>query len=184
MKRQATIRVDDRVRILLPKFVVRVGYPRTIEDYLTKVDEEMPALDALMGRLIKKPNETDLNLLPFTGDVLRVRDRIRRDLAYVLAKKDGFGGRERSLHFIDLPEFQGAETFVTHLQTVVTGTYCPASSGRSYISEDDYDPPCLMNEKRWRIAGVSLWRMNENYTPLPRQLMIPVSQLEKITNKP
>lgn len=186
MRRQTTIRIDDRVRVLVPRFVTRVGYPRTVKDYLIEVDEELPALDALIGRLIKKPHQTKLTLLPFTGDVLRVRDRIRHDLAYVKAKEDGFGGRERSLHFIELPEFQGTETFVTQLRTVVTGTYYSGKPWPQLFGEHgEYDPPCLINEKRWRLAEVSLYRSRTtNNTPLPRPLMIPVKQLEKIMSKP
>lgn len=141
------VRVGDWVKILEPRFVVRVGYPKSVDDYLPEVDVHMPAVDVVIAELVGRKN---LGGGPEHVE-RRIREKIRRDLAYLCARRDSFGGRERSLHTIELPEYAGRETFVSDVRTAVTGTYYPASGGSNYFGEDD-DPPGLMNEKRVRLA--------------------------------
>lgn len=168
------LRVGDLVRVIVPHFVVRVGYPKSIEDYLPEVDAHMPAVDEVLARLMKSHGGLFGHGLRGSEPCeLRIRGRIRRDLAYLCAKADGFGGRERTVHFREMPEYASREACVAAIRTAVTGTYCPASGGTNYFGEDEYDPPGLMNEKRVRLAELGFW--------CDGPLTILTSDLEKIS---
>lgn len=160
--RKNIIRVDDRVRIIRPVVVVRVGYPKAVSDYRNQAEKVFgPLLDA---------ND-------FGG---RIREKVLREVAYGLARQDGFGGRQRTLHTKEIPDILGQEFCVTGIRTVKTGTYYPPTGGRGgyYGDEWDYEPGGLSDEKTHRL--VTGW-----YAPVFRRLMDPdieiaVENLEKI----
>lgn len=154
--RKQPVRVGDEVRVVVPKFLVRVGYPKTVEDYLSVVDREIHCVEALMERLVSGPDVRP-SLSFFEGGAGKmVRNRIRRDLAYLVAKSDGFGGRERRLHVREVPCYLGAQGVVTELRTAVTGNYRAAYQPRCGYYEDEGEPAHLEDEERHRIARVQL----------------------------
>lgn len=133
MKRARAVREGDRVRIIVPKVVIRVGYPKEVKDYL----------------------ETARN---YYGAQLRLdmsercAEKALWQIAYGFAKADGFGGRERSLHFQDAPDLEGQEFTVTGVRMVQTGTYYPPHASVSYWGEHDYTPGGLENMKARRLV--------------------------------
>ena len=165
-RRKSIIRVDDRVRIIRPVVVVRVGYPKTVSDYLPEAEKKFRALlhtEGLRGRVIEK---------------------VLREIAYGLAKADGFGGRQRTLHIKEIPDILGQEFRVMGIRTVKTGIYYPPAHGRSgwYGEEYDYEPGGLSDEKTHRL--VTGW-----HPPVFRRMMDPdieiaVENLEKINEEP
>lgn len=162
MKRNPNlIRENDRVRIVVPKIVTRVGYPKAVKDYLAQAEERY-------GAQLRK----DITHEWAVGKVLQ-------QIAYGLAKTDGFGGRERSLHLEEKPELLGQEFTVSGIRTVQTGTYYPPSGGYdAYNGDYDYEPGGLMNMKAHRLAtGFSIGYLRFSDS-LPE---IPVAHLEKIS---
>jgi hypothetical protein len=166
-------RVGDRARIITPRFVVRVGYPKVIEDYLPQVDAVDTDLLAILKKLTYGADRDYLKINLVPNQILehRVVKRIKRDLAYMIARGDGFGGRERMLHCQDIPEATGEVVEVTELRTALTGTYYPP---RSY--EDDWEPGGLNNEVRHRLAKVD-WLRGGLFEPLD---WIEITNLEKV----
>ena len=123
-------RVGDKVRILTPKFVARVGYPLTVVDVRHEI-EEHSNLDEAMRLL-------GIETLQWAA---------RRDFihgaACALVRLRRFGGKERTIHYID--GFQCREGLTARIigkRCVRTGTYYPP--GGSY---DDYEPGGLDNAK-------------------------------------
>lgn len=128
--RPKAIREGDVVRVIRPVFVTRVGYPKTVKDYLT--NDVMLAAENFIREFDPKIHRAHGHLLDSTVDMNRSAAAIAREIAYVLAKKDGFGGRERKLFIKKFPSAKGQEFYVDGVRTVKTGTYFPPSSSRDW----------------------------------------------------
>lgn len=168
--KKPVFRLDDRVRIVTPTFVTRVGYPKAVSDYLPEVEEKFrPAL----LKLLEYDNEP-------TGKAGRALMKVYQELAYLLATEDGFGGKERSLHTVELPELVGQEFNVSAVKTVMTGTYYPPSGWYSWEGEYDFEPGGLSECKAHRLvqgfAQFGVWRRPENCP----ELWIEARCLEKV----
>src|SRR5262245_44977996 len=100
MKRADIIRVGDTVKILTPRIVTRVGYPKSVKDYSEEIREQhrLPVKDLMI--LAGGRNVPD-------GLYKRIETRICHELGYLRAKTQGFGGSERSLHFQEVPDLVG-----------------------------------------------------------------------------
>lgn len=176
---KARIRVNDRVRIAIPRFVARVGYPKCVGDYLEQVDKEAAAIDNLINRILYGGHEPLLGIPQRSEHSALAMERIRNALAYLLAKQDRFGGRERAIHYIELPQLAGAETHVTNLRTVVTGVYQPAGGGSSnWYGEDDYYPPYLDDQKYHRVAQLDISGFLDDSGKFTSGLEAPIEHLE------
>lgn len=172
MSKKIVFREGDAVRVVTPMFVMRVGYPKSLEDYESEVDAQVghQVNDLILaaggqpfvrGRRFNVPDEPT-----------KIRRRILSELAHARAVADGFGGSERSLHFKEVPEMAGRTCVVSRLRTVKTGTYYPASVSGGY-EDYDWEPGGLMDEKTHRLAELCS-------TGLSGEFEIPVYHLEKI----
>lgn len=142
------IKADDRVRIVNPVIVLRVGYPKTVSDYLKEAES-----------LFKK------SLLDVIGP--READMALSKIAYGLAKRDGFGGSSRTLHTKVDELMRGAEFTVIDCKTAKTGEYFPPQGGADYWGECDYWPGGLSNMKTHRLlSGFSLFNSYNNINPM------------------
>lgn len=136
MKRPMVFHENDRVRVVVPRVVDRVGYPKCVEDYIPQVD--VARVIALFPQV--RP----------TAEHRAVR-RIVHELAHDLALRDGFGGRKRSIHEHDMPELSGLEGGVVGVRSCRTGTYW-AGGGCG----EDYDPPFLTDARTHRLVLVQV----------------------------
>lgn len=134
MSKIKPIREGDRVRIVTPRVVVRVGYPKTVDDYVEAARRKYGDL------LVEDMNK-------------RCVDKALQQIAYGFAKADGFGGRERSLHCEDVPELAGQVFTVDGVRMVQTGTYYPPHAWVSHCGEHDYEPGGLENMKARRLIS-------------------------------
>lgn len=174
MGKRPTIRVGDRVRVVVPREVVRVGYPKRLEDYLPEVRGRFAGqLEAIRVELTLP----DAKLLDGDGCAADAVLRVERELARTLAKRDGYGGRERTVHEVECPEYLGQETTVDSLRTVYTGTYVPGGG-----DENGEWPPDLRDKKGRRIATV--WLRKKKTPPwlldFDVQAEVLVDNLEKV----
>jgi hypothetical protein len=161
-KKRDIIRLNDRVRIVIPQVVTRVGYPKAVGDYLEEARVKL-------GPVI---------MAEFAGKHCpeRALDRIYQQFAYALAKADGFGGRDRTLHLKEVPDLLGQEFNVSGVRMVQTGTYYPPSYSSSYYG-DDYEPGGLMDMKARRLVSGFWLGFQTIYETVPE---IPVEHLEKV----
>lgn len=156
-KNPKLIREGDRVRIIIPKVVTRVGYPKAVKDYLDEAEKRY-------GKLLR------IDMSDWCAG------KVLHQIAYGLAKADGFGGRERSLHLEDAPNILGQEFTVSGVRTVQTGRYYPPSGSTSYYGEYDYEPGGLADMKARRLVTGFGW---VQFTS--DRLEIPVEHLEKLS---
>lgn len=145
------IREGDRIRIVKPVFVTRVGYPREVKDYLPQVEELIGEdFRNLLNKLQGRPKD----IWEAREDNKQVR-AIKRELAYLLAKKDGFGGRERTLHTVEVPEAAGREIRAGKVCSTMTGTYYPPNWYRDReTGYMDGEPGGLENRRQHRLIEV------------------------------
>src|SRR5262245_34770430 len=107
-------REGDRVRIVVPEFVERVGYPLS--------------WPMLLDEMKKDPRVVQcLSILGLPSKGAAYRDFIS-GVCRAECRKRGFGGKERTLHRARYDFAAEQETRVYGKQTVRTGTYYPASS--------------------------------------------------------
>jgi hypothetical protein len=166
------IRKGDKVKVVIPKFVARVGYPKTVDDYLEPLRQQYGSnLDLLFFSI-----SGDTHRFVGHDESSKQRLRVERELAYLMARRDHFGGYDRTIHWLEKPEFKDSELVVIDVRTVYTGRCYPGSG-----QWDDYEPGGLDNRKCHRIARV---RFTVSYYYGPGKfklgLEIPVYHLEKI----
>jgi hypothetical protein len=156
--KKVVFRPGDRVRIVNPIVVIRCGYPKSVKDYVeTAKLKNKDALDAL--------------LKPYYPLHHTIRSKIENDLAYLEARGDKFGGRQRTLHTEVVESLRGTEGWVEKVRTVLTGTYYPPRRGSDYYGEDD-EPGGLAHSVPHRLAslGTFAWLPQAKPTPLRAKL--------------
>jgi hypothetical protein len=137
------IRARDRVVVINPLNVVRVGYPKELKDYLPEV--------------VEKYRPQLLDMMKACGD-FGSTEKMEHELAYSLAKKDGFGGVERTLHVELREDLRGREFFVQEVKTRYAGNYCHGVNVYSHWDgEVDYEPACLSDSKAHRICELGFF---------------------------
>lgn len=172
-------RKGDTIRILKPRVVVRVGYPKTVADYLPEQSREMLVAEYLLeGQTLE--HAIALSEVDIAFKLKNLKDphpKVAWTAAYLRAKGDGFGGNERTIHFEDMtywhsgqfmrlddPEltltkcdpkaFKPFVEIVVSKRVVKTGTYYPPSGGYdSYSMEYDYECGGLIDMKTHVIIG-------------------------------
>lgn len=163
------IRIGDRVRIISGKPVLRVGYPKTVEDYyeeLNKDSELHDKLQSVLNHVAGIPEDHQNPKGFFCGVRLladghlckRTREKTLWKLAYFKAKIEGFGGTLRSVHFCeDQVNLVGRTAEVIGVLCKQTGEYYGPTGGYcSYTMEYDYECGGLSNQKTVKILELDL----------------------------
>lgn len=138
------IRVGDRVKVINPEFVVRVGYPLSFsaakEWVRANCSQDFERLVAFDGGVTELSD-------PWSG---REEQRILSALAKLYQRHMGYGGRERTIHTRRIDEEAGRTYAVTDRRVVKTGDYFPPSCYHEHTYdgiEYEYYPGGLDNEK-------------------------------------
>jgi hypothetical protein len=183
--RKHIIRKGAIVKVKIPRFVARVGYPKSVNDYLTILREKHSGkLDELFYSITGSINM--LQVARGEQEPTKQRRRVEQELAYLMAKRDHFGGRERTIHWLDKPEYHGVEMLVVEVCSAYTGIYYPPDNGgyNSWDGEYDYEPGGLTKVKCHRIARVRFCSSSTVSSGLFQEhflgLEIPVYHLEKL----
>jgi hypothetical protein len=150
--KQTIYHVGDKVRIVEPLQVVRVGYPLTMTDASNAAEEEYA--DKIL------PFMRDLGLIQndhFGG--MNFDGRLYNDLLNALAshwiRSKGFGGKERKIYTEVNERLRGTSGWtVLSKRHVKTGTYCSGGYSGGYDGEPDYDPPYLSNEQTHTLLTI------------------------------
>lgn len=130
-------RPDDRVTIINPLVVVRVGYPLGIED----------------GEKFVRENKMDE--ISRLASSEKARCAIVRAMAVEWLQEKGFGGRERAIHTKIDESLRGKSCRIIELRNRVCGTYRPGYSG-GYFDPYDTESPELKNRTFHRIAELDI----------------------------
>ena len=170
------IRIGDIVKIIIPKFVDRVGYPKCPNDYKVSIEAKHGTAIRALARFIAP------NLHEGNGFYMRTINRIIREYCYLAWREDDCGGRERTIHWYEELQYKDTHCIVTKLQNKTTGVYTPGGGHYNQTSgEDDYDPPCLENAQVHRIATLDiLYSIHPNLPFSYDELKTPIYHLEKI----
>lgn len=146
-------RRDDRVIIVEPQVVRRVGYPLGIAEGLKHVESHARDVAALLIKLGIKADGCFGDLYLSAG--LPVLDEgINRALAYAWLKTQHFGGPERTIHTERLSELAGVECRVMGKRVVYTGRRVSGHTSYGYDGMDS-DPPYLAEATAHVL--LSLW---------------------------
>lgn len=177
-KRRAVFREGDAVRIINPEFVTRVGYPKSLDDYREEAGRRFGSdivkiFTAIGARAYQSSRGwRDANNL-FELEPTRAFRRILSEFAHEMAKVDGFGGRERKLHTIRIPELQGQACNISRLRTVRTGMYYgPSGNG------EDWEPGGLDDGETHRLAELIFMPVPERFRSMENRLEISTKNLE------
>lgn len=133
------IRVGDRCRVVVPEFVVRVGYPMTLdgeqkavlETYRREIEDFLSRLGAM--RTLANP-------------VNKSVWRIAREVAFQRCHINGWGGRMRTIHTVRIEEQAGMEFEVQRVRFVKTGEYVPAK-----VWDGEYESAYLADSETHRL---------------------------------
>ena len=159
MKSPKIIREGDRVKILNPEFVTRVGYELSFSqayDIVTERDKEavfnfMVSLGIISSVPVLYGSKYD----GFSKRHTRVFNEIMRTLAYAEVGKMGHGGKERKLHTEFKPEFKDKIMKVHSKRCAKTGFYYAPSGGYdSWTGEYDYECGGLDKQKTHILLDV------------------------------
>lgn len=147
---KAKFKIGERIKIIVPEFFVRCGYPMTMEMARQEVEDKWHG--EIVGFLDK------LGFGPvgvgYPG-YAQAYEGVIRSLASGLLNKQRFGGPERKIHTRRIPELEGETCWVSGLKYVKTGYYT-ASSWSGPYSDEDYEPAYLADQKTHRIVMTSL----------------------------
>jgi len=154
MAKRIVFHVGDKVRVIEPLQVIRVGYPLTKTDALDAVEKEygdeirnfMCSVGAAQAddTFFSSP-EYDPRLY---GDLLNA-------MASRYLRVKGYGGKERKV-YTEVNERLRATSGWTVISKrhVKTGIYCSGSYSGGYDGEPDYDPPYLSNEQTHTLLTI------------------------------
>ena len=151
-KNKNIIRIGDKVEIIKPDTFIRCGYPMTTQDIIEKhiTEEQKNLMSQLMGSMGYAKNYMSLN-----GD--SNFDNLQYVVARLILKAKGWGGRERTVHTKNEPEFLNCIGIVNSKKYVKTGKYHDSSCYQGW--EDDYpeyEPAYLENEKTVIIYNINI----------------------------
>ena len=132
MTRKHVYHVGDKIRIVDPKFIDRVGYPVRWDSLVPDFRQHPKMIEAMQL----------LGMIP--ADQYTVSGRVALDFAQGCAKAqnrlNGFGGRTRSLYYWhgDFSQWAGTTATVSGKRTAKTGEYYAPSGGR-FMTDCGYE---------------------------------------------
>lgn len=133
------IRVRDKVKIINPIFIERVGYDNNLETNLKYVEDNFSDEIRKFAASILCKREDGV-FFTFSSHT-KVEYGIAKALAYEFLKRNSRDGNERKLYTKEEPFYEGQKVFVAAIKYVHTGFYiAPESSYDSYCGEYDYVP--------------------------------------------
>ena len=151
--KQTIFHVGDKVRIVEPLQVVRVGYPLTKTDALDAAEKQYAEkIHTFMRELGLEHDDTAFGGADYDG-------RLYNDLLDALASRwiraKGFGGKERKVYTEADERLRNTSGWtVSSKRRVKTGTYCAGGYSGGYDGEPDYDPPYLSNEQTHTLLTI------------------------------
>jgi hypothetical protein len=149
------IRVGDRVEIINPEIVIRIGYPMSFDDAKTKVKELYHnEIVEFLNKTIHAQTKPHIDLFAkvINYNNIGIYNKIVSALAYQHMSIKGFGGKEKKIYSEIRQELLGIISTVTFIKIRKTGIYFPSSGGYdSYSGEYNFEPGGLDKMKIHKI---------------------------------
>lgn len=151
-KRKDVIHIGDKVRIINPEMVVRVGYDFTFEKAIPVVEEKYSP------QILQFMESIGFNQGMFSA---RLKDKklfrdIVNSIAYAVVGESFRCGNERKIYTEKQPYLTDMEFKVHHKYVVRTGQYYPSSGGYdSFSGEYDYECGGLSKPKNHIILNLT-----------------------------
>jgi len=148
------IRVGDKIKVVIPEFFTRCGYPMTLQDGREYIEKE------LRQKIEEFVNQTGIVSFPIllqadTESDLLV-DSIVTAFAYAYVKKMAFGGKERKIYTLASPYYRNKIFKVDGVRFVKTGIYTPGRAVFDYWGWNEYCQPFLSEEKTHKILQLAV----------------------------
>lgn len=160
-KKDSIIRVRDRVQIINPKIVERVGYDNNLKSVANQIVEKHADRIAKFIKGIELDHPPDKSIDLFADNVdKRAIAMVAAGIAYeIVGNRIRSGARRQIFYSKEEPPVNflpGSVVEVTQVKIVKTGTYYAPSSGGGYDPwsgeyDYDYEPGGLNNEKTHKL---------------------------------
>ncbi len=140
----------DRVRIINPVVVKRVGYPFDIHAEAERVGKDNYAdINALFDKILPEyaPNSLDREHYSYHNLAMKI--------AFIVGRYRGLGGKDRQLWTETQPDLVNHRWAVVSKRTVRTGCYYAPGGGYTYDGDYDYEPGGLQNAKSHVLLTLS-----------------------------
>lgn len=149
------IRVDDYIKIIIPEYVERVGYPLTTKIVLEKFTPEQKqklynCLHQTFGIPCSPTDTESLMYFDYEKECRGILSAIARRV--MIAEQ--WGGKERCIYNQPVEYVKDQVFRVNKKKVVKTGRYVPGYGGCDYWGEYDYEPAYLEDEKTHVLYGV------------------------------
>ena len=155
---QSAVKEDSLVRIVVPRKILRFGYPKSLQDYVVEIKSDPELWPKLESACYAATGRWKWGSQPLVTEQV---EKAVRELAYVRGKNDGWGGSKRSMHFQECPELLGKQARVFSVKRKHEGTRCP---GRNY--EYESEPPTFDLDRAVRVLTLALYSdYNEFISP-------------------
>lgn len=155
----SVIRIGDRIKVINPLFVERVGYPLSFKDGCEKAEElYTDKIKSFLDDLFpKESSKIEGMILSVDTDWKKmvVYDKIVNALGYYYLQLEGFGGKERKLFLKERPMFKDDYFYVSNIGIAQTGTYYSPSGCYDSYGESDWEPGGLSNRKTHKILQLT-----------------------------
>jgi hypothetical protein len=152
-------RVGEAVKIVTPETFLRVGYPKTKKD----IEKELtPEQYSKIDDLLREFGLSNDGIYNTDYIKTKVRAKVIDAIAYGVLYKQGYGGRDRTIHTENLPELAGRTARIQSKKVVRTGKYEPGTMGCDSDGYNDYDPAYLSNCKSHVILELDMINHSEN----------------------
>lgn len=140
------IRIGDKVEIINPVFIDRVGYPLSFNQaYHEILESHKEKIESLYNEIF--PGRKKF-ISPYQDwQYEKTISKMAKALAYKYMKEKNFGGDVREIHtFPNKDYLKGLESTVIEKAVVLTGVYQHGSPPSS-IFDDDGEYPILLDQK-------------------------------------
>lgn len=148
------IRIEDEVKIIIPNFFIRCGYPLSFQEAEEIIKKEYRKEIIAFLNSFSFTRINDFLPLDHAIDNLKCFKKIVSSLAYDYINSKNFGGCERKIYTKEFSKYKNMIMVVDDIKFVKTGNYTMGSKYHSYDNEYDYDPPELREQKTHKLIHV------------------------------
>lgn len=180
VKKSNIIRINDVVKIKNPSFFLRCGYEMCIKEVAQQLqDSHSQELKELITNILFKDKKIKKNV-QFNLDLSKIQNQFFLNLAYEKCALKNFGGNERKIKVIEIPELKDTTFKVESIKFVKTGFRTT-----HYDYEDGYKFSYLKDEHTHKILNLcydynTIHSIYDTYGEIASCLKIEAVNVEKI----